>query len=90
MKTVRPKQATRIISGTLRPVVEPVVAPRNDLEYLSPYETAAREIFVEANGLQVYYRTYYNAAGKAGWGAGDRRGDQEQFVWRKGSAQGAD
>lgn len=90
MKTVRPKQATRIVPGRSCPDAEPLAAPRNDLEYLSPYAIAARKIFVEANGLQVYYRTYYNAAGKAGWGAGDRRGDQEQFVWRKGSAQDAD
>lgn len=84
MTAIRQDLATRIDPATPRPDAEPVAAPRNDVAYLSAYEAAAREIFVKAHGLEFYYRTYYRSAGVVGWGAGDRKDDREEFVWRKG------
>lgn len=66
------------------PDIDHVLALRNDVASLTAYEAAARAIFVEANGLKAYYRTYYKDAGKAGWVTGSRKGDHGQVVWREG------
>lgn len=84
MNILSEDQATTIVPAAAPPDADRVVVLRNDVESLSAYEAAARTIFVEANGLQVYYRTYYSKAGKAGWGASSRKGDPEQVVWREG------
>lgn len=57
---------------------------RSDDVDLTAYETAAKAIFVAANGLQVYYKTYYKHVASAGWVSGSRRGDRGEMVWRNG------
>lgn len=84
MKYIPHDKAMTIVATTPRPDPDRAPALRDDVECLTVYEAAAREIFVKANGLQVYYRTYYKAAGKAGWGAGSRKDDLRQVVWRNG------
>lgn len=87
MKTLPQDHAISIGPEIHHPDAEPVAAPRNDVDYLSAYEAAAREIFISANGLLAYYRTYYKAAGEAGWAAASRQGDWDQAVWRQGAAK---
>lgn len=85
MKRLLPNPAQAVVPEPPPSEADHVASPRNDVDSLSAYEVAARTLFVAANGLQVYYRTYYKAAGRAGWGAGSRKGDVEQLVWREGS-----
>lgn len=62
------------------------VERRNDVERLTVYETAAKAIFVRANGLQAYYRTYHK--GRVGSVEGSRKGDSEKLVWRASALAG--
>lgn len=87
MKRRLQNPATAVAPVPPPPEADAVAVPRDDVENLSAYEVAARTLFVAANGLQVYYRTYYKTADRAGWGAGSRKGDVEQFVWRAGSGR---
>lgn len=87
MKRLLPNPAPAVVAEPPPTAADPVAQPRDDVKYLSAYEIAARTLFVAANGLQLYYRTYYKAAGRIGWGAGSRKGDVEQFVWRAGSGR---
>lgn len=87
MKRQLPNPVQAAVAASPPPEADRVALLRDDVANLSAYAVAARALFVAANGLQVYYRTYYKAAGKAGWGAGSRQGDREQFVWRAGSSQ---
>lgn len=89
MKTLPKNQTIGVGPATHHPDAERVVAPRTDVDYLSAYAAAAREIFVSANGLPAYYRTYYKPANEAGWAAGSRQGDWDQAVWRQGPAKGS-
>lgn len=61
---------------------------RDDVESLTVYETAAKAIFVKANGLQAYYRTYYKHVGQVGSVEGSRKGDKAQIVWRASALAG--
>lgn len=89
MKRLPASQATGTGPAPPQADDEGLAPRRNDVPYLSAYAAAAREIFVKANGLRVYYRTYYKFAGKAGWGAGSRIDDLDQAVWRTGLARDA-
>lgn len=82
MKRLLQKPAKAVVPAPPPPAADRVALLRDDVENLSAYEIAARTLFVAANGLQVYYRTYYKTADRVGWGAGSRKGDVEQFVWR--------
>jgi hypothetical protein len=53
-------------------------------ERLTAYEAAVKTIFVAANGLDVYDRTYSKPTPRTGWVAGSRREDRGKVVWRDG------